>query len=250
VVWLKIKAYCSNGKAQSIQVNKVPSFADKLNIDLEVAGLSTQCIDTAYVSDSCVIVDAKKLGFDIKPDEAKELASLGVKITAAANDKLGFTHPTNPDWQHISFCQFARPLSYENGMVISHNTVVIDPGKVDRSPTGTGCTARLAVLYAKGSIGIGDELIGQSIIGSEFESTIVEETELGNKQAIIPSIRGRGWITGTHQIMLDPEDPWSEGYRFHGSALTYCSTGSCCEPPSTYNTSLSIVGVTYEGRRE
>jgi len=210
---VKIKAYCSDGKAQSIQVNNVPSFADKLNVDLEVEGLGTICVDTAYGGDSFVIVDAEKLGFDIKPDEAKGLASLGVKITAAANDQLGFTHPTNPDWQHISFCQFARPLSYENGTAISHNTVVIDPGKVDRSPTGTGCSARLAVLYAKGSIGIGDRMIGRSIIGSEFESAIVEETELGTKQAIIPSIRGRGWITGTHQIMLDPGDPWPEGYR-------------------------------------
>jgi len=210
---IKVKAYCSNGKAQSIKVNNVPSFADKLNVNLEVVGLGTLCVDTAYGGDSFVIVDAKKLGFDIKPDEAKELASLGLKITAAANDQLGFTHPTNPDWQHISFCQFARPLSYENGTAISHNTVVIDPGKVDRSPTGTGCSARLAVLFAKGSLGIGDKMIGRSIIGSEFESAIVEETELGTKQAIIPSIRGRGWITGTHQIMLDPDDPWPEGYR-------------------------------------
>ena len=210
---IKVKAYCSNGKAQSIKVNNVPSFADKLNVNLEVVGLGTLCVDTAYGGDSFVIVDAKKLGFDIKPDEAKELASLGLKITAAANDQLGFTHPTNPDWQHISFCQFARPLSYENGTAISLNTVVIDPGKVDRSPTGTGCSARLAVLFAKGSLGIGDKMIGRSIIGSEFESAIVEETELGTKQAIIPSIRGRGWITGTHQIMLDPDDPWPEGYR-------------------------------------
>jgi proline racemase len=210
---IKVKAYCSNGKAQSRKVNNVPSFADKLNVNLEVVGLGTLCVDTAYGGDSFVIVDAKKLGFDIKPDEAKELASLGLKITAAANDQLGFTHPTNPDWQHISFCQFARPLSYENGTAISHNTVVIDPGKVDRSPTGTGCSARLAVLFAKGSLGIGDKMIGRSIIGSEFESAIVEETELGTKQAIIPSIRGRGWITGTHQIMLDPDDPWPEGYR-------------------------------------
>ena len=210
---VKVKAYCSNGKAQSIQVNNVPSFADQLNVNLEVSGLGTLCVDTAYGGDSFVIVDAEKLGFDIKPDEAKELASLGVKITAAANDQLGFTHPTNPDWQHISFCQFACPLEYEKGIAISRNTVVIDPGKVDRSPTGTGCSARLAVLHAKGAIGIGDKMIGRSIIGSEFESAIVEETKVGTKKAIVPSIRGRGWITGTHQIMLDPDDPWPEGYR-------------------------------------
>jgi proline racemase len=210
---VKVKAYCANGKAHSIQINNVPSFADQLDVNLEVPGLGTLCVDTAYGGDSFVIVDAEKLGFEIKPDEAKELASLGVKITAAANDQLGFTHPTNPDWQHISFCQFSRPLEYENGVAISRNTVVIDPGKVDRSPTGTGCSARLAVLHARGGIRIGDKMIGRSIIGSEFETAIVEETLVGAKKAIIPSIRGRGWITGTHQIMLDPDDPWPEGYR-------------------------------------
>ena len=210
---VKVKAFCENGKAQSIQVNNVPSFADQLDVKLEVPGLGTLTVDTAYGGDSFVIVDADVLGFEVKPDEAKEIASIGVKITAAANEQLGFTHPTNPDWKHISFCQVARPIEYENGVAISRNGVVIDPGKVDRSPTGTGCSARLAVLHAKGKLGVGDRLIGRSIIGSEFDCAIVEETSVGDKKAIIPSIRGRAWITGTHQVMLDPDDPWPEGYR-------------------------------------
>jgi len=96
---------------------------------------------------------------------------------------------------------------------VSRNSVVIDPGKLDRSPCGTGCSARMAVLHAKGELQKGDRMIGRSILDSRFDCSIVEETMVGDKKAIIPSIRGRAWITGTHQLMIDPEDPWPEGYR-------------------------------------
>jgi len=208
-----IKAYCENGKARSIEVHNLPSFADQLDAALEVEGLGTLIVDTAYGGDSFVIVDAAALGFEIKPDEARDLTETGRKITRAANEQLGFEHPANPDWAHISFCEFALPLSMENGVKVSRNTVVIDPGKLDRSPTGTGCSARMAVLHAKGLMQTGERLIGRSIIDSRFDCCIVSETLVGDKAAILPSIRGRAWITGTHQIMLDPDDPWPAGYR-------------------------------------
>ena len=208
-----IKAFCSDGKATSIEVTNVASFADKLDVKLEVEGIGTLTVDTAYGGDSFVIINAEDLGFSIKPDEARELAETGVKITAAANEQLGFTHPSNADWHHISFCQIALPLAYEDGIAVSRNTVVIEPGKLDRSPTGTGCSARMAVLRARGLLGKGDRMIGRSVIDSEFDCAIADETTVGTKKAIIPSIRGRAWITGTHQIMLDPDDPWPGGYR-------------------------------------
>ena len=208
-----VKAYCEDGKARSIEVNNLPSFADQLDVALEVEGLGTLTVDTAYGGDSFVIVDAAALGFEIKPDEARDLAETGRKITRAANQQLGFSHPINPDWAHISFCQFALPLIMEKGVKVSRNTVVIDPGKLDRSPTGTGCSARMAVLHAKGLMQTGERLIGRSIIDSRFDCRIVSETMVGNRDAILPSIRGRAWITGTHQIMLDPDDPWPAGYR-------------------------------------
>jgi len=208
-----VKAYCEDGKARSIEVRNLPSFADQLDVSVEVEGVGTLSVDTAYGGDSFVIVDAASLGFAIKPDEAGELARMGVKITTAANQQLGFSHPTNPDWRHISFCQFALPITEENGVKVSKNTVVIDPGKLDRSPTGTGCSARMAVLHARGEMRPGDKLIGRSIIDSRFDCSIVEATRVGNKTAIIPSIRGRAWVSGTHQIMLDPDDPWPNGYR-------------------------------------
>ena len=105
------------------------------------------------------------------------------------------------------------PLFEEEGVKVSRNTVVIDPGKLDRSPCGTGCSARMAVLHAKGELQKGDRMIGRSILDSRFDCSIVEETMVGKKKAIIPSIRGRAWITGPHQLMLDPEDPWPGGYR-------------------------------------
>jgi proline racemase len=208
-----VKAYCEDGKARSIEVHNLPSFADQLDASLEVEAVGTLSVDTAYGGDSFVIVDATSLGFEIKPDEASELARMGVRITAAANEQLGFSHPANPDWRHISFCQFTLPIIEESGVKVSKNTVVIDPGKLDRSPTGTGCSARMAVLHARDQMQPGDKLIGRSIIDSHFDCSIVEETRVGTKKAIIPSIRGRAWITGTHQLMLDPDDPWPDGYR-------------------------------------
>ena len=208
-----IKAFCENGKAKSIEIQNVTSFADKLDVNLEVEGVGTLIVDTAYGGDSFVLVNATELGFEIKPDEAKDISEIGAKITAAANQQLGFTHPENSDWSHISFCELAIPIFEEEGIKVSRNTVVIDPGKLDRSPCGTGCSARMAVLNVKGEMKKGDRMIGRSIIDSRFDCAIVNEVNIGNKKAIIPSIRGRAWITGTHQLTLDSDDPWPEGYR-------------------------------------
>jgi proline racemase len=208
-----VTAYCADGKAQSIEIRNVASFADRLDASLEVDGIGSLTVDTAYGGDSFVLVDASALGFRVTPDEARELAQLGPRITAAANQQLGFNHPENPDWAHISFCQFTLPIEHQDGCLVSRNTVAIDPGKLDRSPTGTGCSARMAVLHAKGQMQVGERLIGRSIIDSSFSCSIVEETRVGARRAIVPSIRGRAWISGTHQLMLDPQDPWPEGYR-------------------------------------
>jgi len=210
---IEVTAFCRGGKAERIRVRNHPSFADKLDAQLEVEGLGTLTVDTAYGGDSFVIVDAQALGFSIQPDEAKDLADLGMRIVKAANSQLGFQHPENPDWSHISFCQFAAPLTFEDGVASGANAVAIRPGKIDRSPTGTGCSARMAVLHAKGLLKVGDGFIGRSIIGSRFDCRIEAEREVGGRAAIVPSIMGRAWVTGTSQLMLDPADPWPSGYR-------------------------------------
>lgn len=210
---VEIVAQCRDGKAQSITVRNVPSFAGKLDATLEVEGLGTLTVDTAYGGDSFVIADAKALGFAITEDEAGDLARIGIRITRAANEQLGFSHPTNPDWNHISFCQIAAPTEVIEGRLTGANAVVIQPGKIDRSPTGTGCSARMAVLQARGLLGVGDQFVGRSIIGSQFFCRLEALTDLAGTPAIIPSITGRAWITGTRQELLDPADPWPAGYR-------------------------------------
>ena len=210
---LQVKAQCENGKAVSIEIKNVASFADKLDEKLEVSGLATLTVDTAYGGDSFVIVDAKSLGFEIIPDEARELAETGAKITAAANEQIKFRHPVQQDWNKISFCQFTLPVEIKDGILRGRNTVAIDPGKLDRSPCGTGCSARMAVMHSRGEMQVGDHFTATSIIDSRFDCTIRESTKIGETKAIIPTIRGRGWITGTHQLMSDPEDPWPTGYR-------------------------------------
>jgi proline racemase len=210
---VEVVAQCRDGKAERITVTNVPSFADKLQVPLEVAGVGTLTVDTAYGGDSFVIVDAPALGFSVTPDEARDLAETGIRITRAANEQLGFTHPTNPDWTHFSFCQIAMPVERRDGMLTAANAVAIQPGKIDRSPTGTGASARMAVMRAKGEMQVGDRYLARSIISSEFLGRIEADTMLGGRPAIIPSISGRAWISGTRIEMLDPADPWPAGYR-------------------------------------
>lgn len=210
---VKVRAECRDGKAERIFVQNLPSFADKIQVPLEVEGLGTITVDTAYGGDSFVVVDAQTLGFDIVEDEAKEIARLGVKISNAANEQLGFTHPENPYWDHISFCAFCGPLTETDTGLTGKSAVAIQPGKVDRSPTGTAVSARMALMAAKGQMTQGQTFEAVSIIGSRFTGRIVAETTVGDRAAIVPEISGRGWITGIHQHMLDPSDPWAGGYR-------------------------------------
>jgi proline racemase len=210
---VEVVAQCREGKAERITVTNVPSFADKLQVPLEVEGLGTLTVDTAYGGDSFVIVDAPALGFSIAPEEARELAETGMRITRAADEQLGFSHPTNSDWTHFSFCQFAMPVERRDELLTAANAVAIRPGKIDRSPTGTGASARMAVMRAKGEMQVGDRYLARSIIGSEFLGRIEADTTLGGRPAIVPSISGRAWISGTRVEMLDSADPWPAGYR-------------------------------------
>jgi proline racemase len=210
---IDVLAECCNGKAERITVKNVPCFADRLDAHIEVEGIGTLRVDTAYGGDTFVIVDAESAGFEITPDEARDLCVTGTKITSAANEQLGFRHPQNPSINQISFCQFAKPVVKEFGQNVGKNAVVVRPGKVDRSPTGTGVSARLAVLHAKGQADVGYTLAARSIIDSEFIGRIEEEVPMGEKTAIRPSISGRAWLTGKYQWKLDPTDPYPEGYR-------------------------------------
>ena len=122
---VRVKALCKGPKVMSVETHNLPSFVDRLDAPLEIEGYGTLQVDTAYGGDSFVILDATQLGFHIVPDEARDLAELGSRITAAANQQLGFTHPEQKDWDHLSFCMFTLPLKKEKDALVGRNTVSI-----------------------------------------------------------------------------------------------------------------------------
>ncbi len=213
---VSVEARCRDGKVEQVTFTNVASFADRLDAIVELDDIGSLRVDTAFGGDSFVLVDAADLGFALEPSEAADIAGLGRRITAAANEQLGFSHPgidDGLDWNHISFCQIAGPLDIVDGDATMRSTTVIDPGKLDRSPTGTGVSARLAVLVAQGRLGVGDRLVMRSIIDSTFIGTVSATTSVGDRSAIVPTVSGTAWITGSHEHTLDPGDPWPTGYR-------------------------------------
>ena len=210
---VEVTATCSDGKVTEVSVRNVPSFVTQRDVSLDLAGVGTLRVDTAFGGDSFVMVDAADLGIDIVPENGAALARLGSALIAAANEQLVFDHPTK-NWSHFSFSQIAGALE-ETGLAeySMTNTVVIEPGKLDRSATGTGVSARMALLHAQGNMAIGDQLRMRSVIGSEFVGTIESETVAGELPAIVPRIAGTAWRTGRFTFELDPTDPWPLGYR-------------------------------------
>lgn len=210
---IHIRAHCRSGKAERIVLRNVPAFADRLDARLDLPGVGAVTVDIAFGGDSFVIARAQDFGFAMRPEEARDIAVMGRRIVKAANEQLGFRHPLLTGWNHISFCFMTGELEQVDGSLSSRNACVVNPGKLDRSPTGTGCSALMAVLHAKGLLKPGEPFVGRSIIESRFDGRIEEETEIAGRQAIIPSIAGRAWITGTSTLLLDPDDPWPAGYK-------------------------------------
>jgi len=207
---VRARATCRDGKCVSVEFANVPAFVDRLDAKLEIDGVGTVVIDVAYGGMFYAIADAKKLGFAVAADEARDLAVMGEKIRLAARAQLKVVHPENPGIEGVSIVQFACP--FEGPGKVTRNTCIVAPGRSDRSPTGTGTCARMAVLHARGAMKTGDTLIHESIIGSKFTGRIAGETKVAGRQAILPTLEGRAWITGLHSYMLDPTDPWPEGY--------------------------------------
>jgi proline racemase len=210
---IEVRASCAHGKAQSITLRNVPAFASHLGAMIQVDGIGKVKVDTAYGGDSFVMADAVDFGLAITPSDARQVAEMGRKLVKAANEQLPFHHPELPEWKRYSFCFMRGPLEKENGVLTSRNACVVNPGKLDRSPTGTGCSALMAVLHAKGLMKVGDSYIGRSVIESRFTGRIAGETSIGGLPAIIPEITGRAWISGQSTLLLDPDDPWPAGYK-------------------------------------
>ncbi len=204
-------ATCSDGRCLRVELTNVPCFAERLDATLEVEGHGSVSADIAYGGMFYAIVDATKLGFAVTADEARELAVLGEKLRLAARAQLVVKHPENPEIAGVSIVQLNRPFAGVGK--VTRNTCIIAPGRSDRSPTGTGTCARMAVLHARGQMRVGDTMVHESLIGSRFTGRIVAETTLAGHPAIIPAVAGRAWITGLHTYLVDPEDPWPHGFH-------------------------------------
>jgi proline racemase len=207
---VEARASCRDGRCESVEFTNVPCFANELDAPLEVGGLGTISVDVAYGGMWYAIADAHALGFAIEPSEARELSVAGERIRAAAREQLTCVHPENDAIAGVSIVQLAEP--WRGVGEVTKNAVVVAPGRLDRSATGTGLSARMAVLHARGSMRVGDSMTHASAIGSTFVGRIVSETLVGDRPAIVPAIRGSAWITGVWQVYVDPDDPFPEGY--------------------------------------
>src|SRR4051794_24716446 len=183
---VRVRAACAGGRVERIEFENVPAFATHLDATVEVPGLGTIGVDVAYGGAFCAFVDAEALGFAIVPDEARELADLGERIRPHVVQQLTIAHPLEPALAYLSFVVFvAPPLS---GGDARHATIV-SPGRLDRSPTGTATSARMAVLAARGTLG--DVYEAESVLDTRFAGRAVRETTVGGTPAIVPEITGR-----------------------------------------------------------
>jgi len=207
---VEVTAACRDGRCESVELTNVPCFADRLATPLEVEGIGTIEVDVAFGGMWYAIAAAAELGFALEPSEAHELSRVGELVRAAAREQLPCVHPENPEIAGVSIVQIAGP--WQGVGAVTRNAVIVSPGRLDRSATGTGLSARMAALHARGLMHAGESMSHASVLGSSFEGRIVSETTVGGRTAIVPAIRGSAWITGITQVLVDPTDPFPEGY--------------------------------------
>jgi proline racemase len=207
---VQVRATCREGKCESVELTNVPCFADRLDAQLEIDGLGTIAVDVAFGGMWYAIADAHTLGFELVPTEARDLSRVGEQIRVAAREQLPCVHPENSEIAGVSIVEIAEP--WRGVGAVSKNAVVVAPGRLDRSATGTGLSARMAALHARGAMRVGDAMTHAAVLGTTFDGRIVSETTVGDRPAIVPAIRGSAWITGITQVIVDPSDPFPEGY--------------------------------------
>lgn len=209
---ITVTCRCRAGKVEQVRFVNQPAFCYHVDATVDVPGLGELAVDIAYGGMTYVLVDAAGLGFDLEPSEARTLCELGQTIKRAAAEQIEVVHPENSEIPGITQVEFTGPLHRNNDGLRSRNAVVVLPGRLDRSPCGTGTSARLAVLHARGLIEVGETLVHESVIGTRFDSSVVETTTVGEYAAVVPSVAGQAWITGIYQFGLDPTDPFPRGF--------------------------------------
>jgi proline racemase len=209
---IDLTCQCRGGRVLQVKFRNVPAFVQHLDTPIEVEGAGTIRIDVAYGGMHYALVDAKALGFRITPDEARDICTIGQKIRAAARAQLAVVHPENPEIRDVTITEFMGPVRRKGKGLTARNTVVVSPGRLDRSPCGTGTSARLAVMHARRQIRKGELFDHESIIGSHFLAEVVGTTRVGAKPAVVTTVAGRAWLTSIGQYGYDPDDPFPEGY--------------------------------------
>jgi len=205
---VEAKATCRNGKCERVSLSMVASFVEAQNVEVEVEGFGTIRVDLAFGGIYYALIDPRQLGLKIETDQARALVDAGCRIHRVLNKTAKVQHPEMPSINFISYTMFIDKT--EDGSLVG--ATVLPPGRLDRSPCGTGNSARLALRHARGETSPGDKTIAHSVIGSTFDVEFVAETMVGDRPAVLPRISGRGWIHGLHQIGIDSSDPYPLGY--------------------------------------
>lgn len=223
---ITLRCECRDGKVLSVRFVNQPAFVYHLDAPVEVPGLGTVTVDVAWGGMTFAIVDAASVGFELVPDEARDICVMGQRVKAAA-EQLSTIHPENPQFAGVTITEFTNPVRRENDSLVARNAVVVSPGRIDRCPCGTGTSARLAVMHARNEIAPGDNFVHESLIGSRFDSTIESLTRVGEFDAVVPSIAGQAWITDMSQVGLDPTDPFPVGYTLSDSWMRESASQRC-----------------------
>jgi proline racemase len=219
---IRVTAECRDGKVTGVTFRNVPAFATHIGAAIEVPHLGTVTVDVAYGGMFYVIADAEPFGLRLTPDEGADIVRITEMIKAAANEQLPVVHPEQPGFSGITIGQLSGPAhdpanSRRNVVTVSTGTLDWErpatwTGAIDRSPCGTGTSAKMATLAAKGELRVGDTFRHEGILGTVFTGRVVEETALGPYRAIVPTITGQAWITGFASYVVDPTDPFPDGY--------------------------------------
>jgi proline racemase len=205
---ISVDAEVRGGKVTKVTFRNVPAFATHLDTPVEVPGLGTVTVDVAYGGMFYVIADAAPLGLRLAADEARDIVRVAEMIKAAARQQLPVAHPENPGIAGVSIAQISS-RDCKNAVVVSTTGRT---GVLDRSPCGTGTCAKMATLHAKGRLPLHQDFVHEGILGTTFTGRLIAETRVGAYAAVVPTLSGQAWITGFAQYVVDPEDPFPEGF--------------------------------------
>jgi len=201
----------SDGHADSVTFENVPSYSVRLDATVEVPGYGTVPYSLAFGGNFYAMVDLDAVGLQFDRDNQQEILAAGLAIMDAINATDPPRHPEIDGLDHCHHVEFIAPGSTAQH---SRHAMAIYPGWFDRSPCGTGTSARMAELWARGELALDQDFVNESFIGSRFTGRLVRETTVAGIAAVVPTITGRAWVTGIGQYLLDPADPFPTGFQF------------------------------------